>query len=151
MDFGGNPETMPFIQGAYVNREPILKKTIEEISLTNRGVKNSIDIAVVGDIPDSLRWFLKDYLNVSYFDSLLHSQSPSIVLTKLEEEPKLASEYRGQEIVWQKVPLWADCKLMEYAKWIADQSVPTSAQSITLWARTDLFPTVTIANMSNGD
>jgi len=107
--------------------------------LTNRGVKNSIDIAVVGDIPDSLRWFLKDYLNVSYFDSLLHSQSPSIVLTKLEEEPKLASEYRGQEIVWQKVPLWADYKLMEYAKWIADQSVPTSAQYHYLMARTDLF------------
>jgi hypothetical protein len=138
---GSYPETNPFLQSSFIAESDLLKQTINDISLRNHGVTQTIDILVVGDAPDSLIWALKDYQTVNYQNVLSPGLSPSLVITTTKTEPTLAFPYRGQRFSWQITPDWKDFGLMDWFRWVALQSGTTNEQEIFLWARNDLFPT----------
>ena len=68
------------------------------------------------------------------------SSSPDFVITPLEDNPELASFYRGQDFTWRSSPLWNNAVTVQsWVRWITLREMPQSGESIILWARDDLF------------
>lgn len=142
MGFGSFPETNPYLKSPLIAQADLLKKTIDDISISNHKVPESIDILVIGDAPYSLKWLLRNDQPVTYEQYIVPSSNPSIMITMTNIEPQMKSSYRGQKFDWELTPSWKEMKFIDWFRWVALQSSPTSESTIYLWARNDLFPTI---------
>jgi hypothetical protein len=117
-------------------------QTVDELSKRNTGMPEQIDIVVAVDSP-SMRWSLRNFLNVTYVPEQSASalrESPSLIITRLEEQsPALAATYRGQDLPWWRLPGWSGTLPQPLPTWIAYRKNPASLSSVILWARSDLF------------
>lgn len=117
----------------------LIRATIEDLSLWNTGVRNKLEVVVVGNTTPALRWLLRDQQQVQYTQSLSATSAPSLVLTADQNQPALAAAYRGQDFVLEEIPLWNSNGLQGWFRWQIFREIPMNQQSIVLWARTDLF------------
>ncbi len=111
------------------------------------GRRNWFDLVVSGiDVP-SLRWGLRNYVNVDFVDQLPLGIQPGIVITPQSQGTNLglASPYTGQALSWGKSVNWSLLNPSEWVSWLFYRSLPTQSgvelsQNIILWLRSDLFP-----------
>lgn len=148
MSLGSSPEMMPYLASPAIASSDLLHQSIDDISLMNHGVSQTIDILVVGDASDSLIWSLRNYENVDYQKVISPGITPSLVITTSDTEPALTGSYRGQKFTWKNIPLWQQFIFWDWFQWIALQSGPIEEKEIYLWARNDLFPSTQISNLS---
>jgi hypothetical protein len=123
--------------------DDLLRKTLADLSLWNTGRSDSIDVTLAVDSP-ALRWALRGYPHLTIIAENLAQQihgSPSIVITRqTEEQPALASAYRGQDFIWWRSPAWEGAAPPAFPRWLAFRQAPLREESVILWARSDLFP-----------
>lgn len=120
----------------------LLRQTVEQLSLWGTGDRRAADILVTVDSP-ALRWALRDFPAARFTgtQALASGGAPAVVVTRQgEENPSLASSYRGQDFVWWSYPDLLGALPGEMAPWFAYRSLPWRAEKVILWARADLFP-----------
>jgi hypothetical protein len=118
----------------------LLLNTLGDLAEWNTGVRQKIDIYVVGVNSPALQWTLRDYATVNFADHVPFQILPSIIITPQGETVSLAAAYRGQDLVWRRLPNWDDASLLDSVKWMMYRQIPQRDAAITLWARNDLFP-----------
>lgn len=138
--FGRHPETQLWRTGAAMIDEDLLMKSIGDASEWNTGRRDSLDLAVVNITSPALRWALRDYLTVSYYDVNPVGSTPSMVLTDQQSSPALAESYRGQDFMWASQPDWQIMTANDWLNWLVYKKAPLKSDTLILWVRTDRFP-----------
>lgn len=117
----------------------LLQSSVNDLSEWSRGDDNAAPVVIAGVNSPSLEWALREH-EVTVVESLDISSSPDFVITPLQDDPALASSYRGQDFTWRQTPLWNDTlSPQSWIRWVTLRQMPQSGEVIILWARDDLF------------
>ena len=112
----------------------------------NTSGQGAVEIAVSDyDVP-SMRWFLRNDPSVVFVPYLPLVSQPGILITGIEENPGIASSYRGQDLVWSQEVVWSAVTPVQYLSWLLIRDAPLVDHQIILWVRTDLMPDYQILN-----
>ncbi len=121
----------------------LLLKTLSDLSIWDTGRADAIDISVAVESP-ALRWALRNFPNVRYLPEsqvLSLANSPGLVITpQSQDQPALASAYRGQDFVWWVYPGWESILPPDPVRWLAVRQAPVVQEQLIVWARGDIFP-----------
>ena len=137
----GNAQTANILNPAPIPLESrLLKKTIDDVSLQNRGVTGDLEIFFFKLKDPYLRWALQDYAKTSFIDSFGKEETPELVVTSGSDILALPASYRGQDFVQSAEVPWSLLTVKEWMKWLLYGEAPLQKQYLILWARNDLFP-----------
>jgi hypothetical protein len=137
----GNAQTANILNPAPIPLESrLLKKTIDDVSLQNRGVTGDLEIFFFKLQNPFLRWALQDYAKTSFIDSFGKEETPELVVTSGSDILTLPASYRGQDFVQSAEVPWSLLTVKEWMKWLLYGEAPLQKQYLILWARNDLFP-----------
>jgi hypothetical protein len=117
-----------------------LLATIQDLSLSETGIENRIDIQVIALEMPSLGWALRDFEKLSNETVFNPNLASSIILTPADVEIVASSSYRGQKVLWQLTPDLKTMKFPDWLRWSLFRTAPAVKTEIILWARNDLFP-----------
>ncbi len=123
----------------------LLESTVSDVSEWGLGNDHAAAVTIVGIHSPALEWLLRER-QVHAVESLDVLSTPDIVITPLQDNPVLASAYRGQDFPWRQTPLWNVTTPKDWVRWVALREMPMSGETIILWVRDDLFlnsPSVT--------
>ena len=116
----------------------VLESTVSDISEWGLGNDHAGAVMIAGVDSPALEWALRDH-QVVVAKSLDISSAPYFVITPLQDDPALASAYRGQDFTWRQTPIWNIALSQEWIRWVSLREMPQSGETIILWARDDLF------------
>jgi hypothetical protein len=116
----------------------LLQKTLNDLSDWNKGHVESLPVTVVGLDSPALRWLLRDW-EVKEADALSPADSPELVIAPQGVELNLSAAYRGEDFVWYQSPNWDEALPEEWLCWFVYRQMSQQKESLTLWARGDLF------------
>ena len=116
----------------------VLESTVSDISEWGLGNDYAGAVMIAGVDSPALEWALRDH-HVVVAKSLDISSAPYFVITPLQDDPVLASAYRGQDFAWRQTPIWNIALQQEWIRWVSLREMPQSGETIILWARDDLF------------
>ena len=116
----------------------LLQKTLDGLSDWNKGHVESLPVTVVGLDSPALRWLLRDW-EVKEVNALSPAGSPALVIASQGMELNLSAAYRGEDFVWYQSPNWDEALPEEWLRWFVYRQMPQQKESLTLWARGDLF------------
>ena len=137
---GSRPQFEAFFNRGFPVGVNSLLTTLEEISLSNTGYAERIDIQVIGSEQPALVWALRNYNELRISSVSDPNQAPSLVLTDVETKIDLPASYRGQKILWTVSPDYQAMKAIDWVRWSIFRTAPASKTELILWARNDLFP-----------
>jgi uncharacterized membrane protein len=116
----------------------LLEATVSDMSEWGVGNDYSAPVMIVGIDSPALEWTLREH-QVTVAEVLDVSSSPAFVVTQGQNNPALASAYRGQDFTWRQTPLWQTALTADWVRWVALREMPQAGETIILWARDDLF------------
>lgn len=116
----------------------LLQETANQVSEFYTGDDHSASVTILGIDSPALVWSLREH-DVIIADTLDITSSPDIVITRFENDPILASAYRGQDFNWRQTPLWNIATANAWFRWVTLREMSYAGESIILWARSDLF------------
>jgi hypothetical protein len=126
----------------WLSEQPIharlLESTVSDVSDWGLGNAHAAAVTIVGVDSPALEWTLRER-PVFVVEALDASSTPELVITPLQDNPALSSAYRGQDFAWRQTPLWDVTVPQDWVRWVALREMPTSGETIILWARDDLF------------
>ena len=117
-----------------------LIETIETISDHYLGDYNSVEIFVIGIDDAQLKWSLRQFENVVYYQDFPRGLQPDFVITLTNNLDNLVTTYRGEEILGYQAPTLDQFVFMDYIKWLVDRKVEYTRDSLYLWVNSNLFP-----------
>jgi len=116
----------------------LLESTVSDVSEWGLGDDHAAAVTIAGLDSPALEWLLRER-PVSLVQSLDSGSAPEIVITPFQDDPALSFAYRGQDFAWRQTPLWDVTTPADWIRWTALRQMPTSGETIILWAREDLF------------
>ena len=118
----------------------LLQATVSDLSEWGMGNDDAAPVLIAGLDSPALEWALREH-QVLVVETLDISSAPYFVITPLQDNPILASAYRGQDFIWRQTPLWNLALPQEWIRWVALREMPQTGEgeAIILWARDDLF------------
>jgi 4-amino-4-deoxy-L-arabinose transferase-like glycosyltransferase len=117
----------------------LLLNTVRDSSAWSDRDVNAQPVTIAGLDSPALLWLLRDRNVESQTVPHAAARSP-MVITPLQEDPGLASAYRGQDFVWRRLPSWNLTGLSQWMQWLPFHQIPQETETIILWVRNDLFP-----------
>lgn len=117
-----------------------MQVTIDRTMVWNARGYESVDILVSGMDTPGLRWALRSYAPLNFERFVPAQSAPGILITPIGEIPEIAHGYQGQSLVWQRTVPWRELTPRQYLVWLVAGEVPSVAQELILWVRTDLMP-----------
>ncbi len=144
---GRQPEREMWRIGSTVISNDLLTTTVADISESNTGRRDALDIAIAGLDSPALSWALRDFRNTSTIRDVVSQDTTSVILTPADKLPPLGDHYRGQKIVWDSRPAWDLMNPAEWPTWLFLRRAPPDSTSIMIWVRSDLFPGAAYAEM----
>ena len=65
---------------------------------------------------------------------------PDVILAaSVDQDLRIASTYRGQDISWRAEVLWGQLDRLGWLEWLVFRAAPIFHEQVILWARADLF------------
>ena len=116
----------------------LLQKSVDDLSNWKLGDNDAAPVVIAGVNSPALEWALREH-QVIVAESLDISSSPYMVITPLQDNPTLASSYRGQDFAWRQTPLWNESLPQSWVRWVTLRQIPQSGETIILWVRDDMF------------
>jgi len=116
----------------------LLQATVSDMSEWGAGNDYSAPVVIMGIDSPALEWALREH-QVTMAETLDMTSAPYFVVTLLQNNPMLASAYRGQDFTWRQTPSWDATLPKNWLRWVALREMPQSTETIILWARDDLF------------
>jgi hypothetical protein len=106
-------------------------------------VKDGPEVVVAGVDSPALRWSLRGFANVQFFNHLSSEASPPMIITQEDPGAMLAASYRGQSFTLVEHTNWNAMQLLDWPRWLVFRTAPGQAtvrERVILWVRTDIFP-----------
>ncbi len=113
----------------------LLSQTADEISEWATGHADDLPVTVFGIDSPALLWSLRNH-DVKVVIALDPASSPELIVTPPQADLGLASAYRGQDFNWRQTPFWDS---FPSVRWLILHELPSSAETVVLWVRNDLF------------
>jgi hypothetical protein len=137
------PESELWWLDHYFKSPELISTTVEDISLWNTGIKNAINVSIVGFDSPSLEWVLKEQGIVKYGEIPI-SAPPSMMILKEANSSVLRNEYRGQKFALHSFPFWTmnleqSVTSIDFYRWLFLRDGFINNEDAELWARADLF------------
>lgn len=121
----------------------LLKDTLDEISLSETGRRDSIQGAVFGG-GSALKWELRGYLNLEFYSSYQDGVFPPVIITDRENaSAELEDIYWGQNFPQSVQKTWQGLLPERFISWFAFREGPVEWDQVILWVREDALPWVT--------
>jgi hypothetical protein len=117
----------------------LLLNTVRDMSAWSDKDADAQPVTVAGLDSPALLWLLRDR-TVELQVVPNAAANPPMVITPLQENPELASAYRGQDFVWRRQPTWNLTEPSQWIQWLSFHQIPQETENIILWVRDDLFP-----------
>jgi len=138
----GNPTRMEiWNNGASQPDQTLLVRTIEEVSGWTHGTPNGLSVQVVGKVSPSLKWALRFHETIQEVTAVSPAEYPSLVITEIDIQPELASQYRGQDFNTQSRVKFEAFEATDWLRWFLLRKTDLlELSSKILWVRSDLFP-----------
>jgi len=114
--------------------------TIDKVVDWNASGGNPVEIAVVDSDTPAMRWILRDQQPVSFVPFLPPQSQVGMILSDDQSIPEIADSYRGQDLVISRAVPWQGLTPRQYLTWWMTGDVPTIANLVIIWVRTDLMP-----------
>ncbi len=124
--------------GGNLPQADLLLTTVDQMSDWSDTNVNSQPVTIAGINSPALQWLLRGHA-VTVVPGLDATLAPPIVVTAEQNNPKLAANYRGQDFVWEQVPIWSQTSIFNWVSWLGFHQIPTNPQKVILWVRSDLF------------
>ena len=126
-------------QQAYQTPEWLMT-TIAKVVDWNASGGSPVEIAVIdGDTP-AMRWVLRHQQPVNFVPFLPPQSQVGLILSDDMTIPEIADSYRGQDLVISRTVPWEGLTARQYLTWWLTGEVPTIANQVIIWVRTDLMP-----------
>ncbi len=116
----------------------LLLTTVDQLSDWSLTNINAQPVTIAGIESPAMQWLLRGH-KVTVVPALEASSAPPIVVTREQNNPKLAANYRGQDFVWEQVPIWNQTNFITWVSWLSFHQVPTNPEKVIVWVRSDLF------------
>jgi hypothetical protein len=127
-----------------LSQAAILETSHRPSGFNTGGVRSEMEVVLLDPLSSSpaLNWALRSF-SLSNETALGPEESAGAVLTTALLDPvpaRLASAYRGQDLIWQFTPVWSSALPPAFLPWLLEREAPQDRQSLILWVRVDLFP-----------
>ncbi len=118
----------------------LLVDTLNETGSSALGLQQSIQIYSTID-NSVLRWYLRDFEDVSFFDAVPAEATPDVVITADNVELQAGSTYTGTDFGITRPDQRLRLNFMEGLRWwfFGDSAPQLTDQRLILWVRTDLI------------
>lgn len=125
---------------AAIGEGRLLEQTLSQLSEWNTGFHTLLDGVVVGFQSPALQWMLRDQAQITSASQVKSGLKPTVVITRLSDQPELAAGYRGQDFAWYQTPNWSQAFYDAPARWLVFHIAPLQTEKIILWVRADVLP-----------
>lgn len=110
---------------------------VGDLSEWETGRRDGVPVFVTVDSP-ALRWVLRNHPELGVGDRVAPDTSPPIVISPSGVAGPPGA-YRGDEIAWRERIVWEGALPADWLRWLVFREAPVEVDSVTLWARADLF------------
>lgn len=117
-----------------------MMSTIDKVVDWNASGGNPVEIAIVDRNKPAMRWILRNQQPVSFVPFLPPQSKVGMILSDDQSIPEIADSYRGQDLVISRAVSWQGLTPRQYLTWWMTGDVPTIANQVIIWVRTDLMP-----------
>ncbi|MGC8856939.1 MAG: hypothetical protein ACP5QU_09075 [Anaerolineae bacterium] len=124
--------------GARPLQADLLLQSVNDLSDWNQGHRFALPVTLNGVDSPALQWLLRDHA-VEVVEHVVPMATPALLITPAQVNPGLESAYRGQDFAWRAQVDWGILQPLDWLRWLALRSLPTSGETILLWARQDVF------------
>ncbi len=124
--------------GARPLQADLLLQSVNDLSDWDQGHRFALPVTINGVDSPALQWLLRDHV-VERVEHLVPTATPALLITPAQVNPGLEAAYRGQDFTWRAQVDWGILQPLDWLRWIALRSLPTSGETILLWARQDVF------------
>jgi hypothetical protein len=134
-----NDPREPWVISASDDDIRLLASTIQQVSWQVRGSDTDLDIYSTIDFP-ALNWYLRDMRGFEKGSTLPLSVTSSALLTEMDREPQLASEYIGIDFGYSRPEGSYPLQPSQLLAWWLFHEAPTpfSEERLIFWLRSDL-------------
>ncbi len=134
-----NDPREPWVTSASDDDIRLLTSTIQQVSWQVKGSESDLDIYSTIDNP-SLDWYLREMREFKKGSSLPLSVTASSLLTEVDREPQLASEYIGIDLGYSRPEGTYPLNPSQLLAWWLFHEAPTpiTEERLIFWLRSDL-------------
>jgi hypothetical protein len=117
----------------------LLRETLQELSWQASNSAEGVGLTSAIDTP-ALRWYLRDFGNAVFDSSLPPSTASPVLITPLEYDPAVGSNYVGSEYTFAHPDTVHNLGRIDALRWwfFRQSPIPISEQSLVLWLRADI-------------
>ncbi|MFK7801183.1 MAG: glycosyltransferase family 39 protein [Anaerolineae bacterium] len=118
----------------------LLNDTLRETGSSTIGLEEALEIYSTVDIA-VLRWYLRDYDDVQFFDAIPAGATPDIIITPDGVEVQAGSDYTGTDFGLIRPDQTLNLTFTQNLRWwlFGDSTAPIQDQRIVLWVRANLI------------
>ena len=129
-----------WVQSATDDELRLLEDTLSETGSARLGLGQSIEIYSTVETP-VLRWYLRNYAEVQFFDSVPTGATPDAIITPDGVELQAGSDYTGTDFGLGRRNQKLRLNFSDGLRWwfFGDSAPRIEDQRIILWVRTDLI------------
>lgn len=120
--------------------EDLLTDSIGDMSEWNTGERGYLEVVNLGVPSAALDWALRDVVDYEKLNSNIPGENPGFIIANSDSYVGQTTPYTGQEFTLQETPIWSGLTAQQWIAWLMRRELPVSAETIILWARSDLFP-----------
>lgn len=117
----------------------LMRETIEDLSWQASNSANGVALASAVDSP-TLRWYLREFDNATFANSLPPSTDSPVLITPLDYNPAIASSYVGAEYTFAHPDTIHNLGRIDALRWwfFRQSPIPISEQTLVVWLRSDI-------------
>ena len=139
--YAGDPRSL-WVSAKGAGEFSLLKDTLDEISLSETGRRDSIRGAVFGG-GSSLKWELRSYHNLQFYPSYQEDVLLPVIITDRENaSAALEDIYWGQNFPQAAQKAWQGLLPDRFISWLAFREGPVEWDQVILWVREGALPWV---------
>lgn len=137
---GRNPLAELWRESAYPTDHDLLVQTVYDTAERARGVRTELDVFVVDVDSPSLQWALRKINTVRFVKAISPELTPSLVITRDDQQLAFREDYTGQDFVWKETPTWDLLGISDWLRWVMFRYVPSGKEYLVVWVRSALMP-----------
>jgi hypothetical protein len=117
----------------------LIRQTVQELSWQASNSVNGVALTSAVDSP-ALRWYLRDFDNATFAELLPSATSSPVLITPLDYDPVVASNYIGAEYTFAHPDTVHNLGAIDALRWwfFRQSPIPISEQRLILWLRSDI-------------
>ncbi|PJF44815.1 MAG: hypothetical protein CUN55_02075 [Phototrophicales bacterium] len=118
-------------------------QTLEDMSIQAHGIRNAIEITVLGKNDTPLAWALRNFPNAVYVNSIGgDTNTEAVIVPYAQRNTNLSGDYVGQDFALSQMWHWSTLSWADFPSWLMLRETstdPIDTERVMLWIRKDVY------------